>query len=157
MVAWIKEHKEVLAIAVPIVGILVAILIYVLSLIPVWYQDNDQDEFGNPEVSKISLWRPPGFVRNGNDCYDSNSEARPNAERYFATHRGDGSFDYDCSGTSTQEQTVVGSCSNGTANEGWDGEVPPCGKTGKWLVDCDRKPLQFRTVRETKNKVQNCR
>ena len=159
MLAWIKDHKEIVAIVVPIIGIMVAILIFLIPRLPVWYEDSDEDGFGNPRVSKTSLWQPTGFVRNDQDCYDGNSEANPNAESYYDAHRGDDSFDYDCSGTSTKEQLNAGSCSNGTANQGWNGEVPACGQSGQWLVDCDRKFRGFKieTVRETETRVQKCR
>lgn len=159
MVAWIREHKEVVAIVVTIVGIVVGTLMSLISRIPVWYEDNDEDGFGNPEVSKTLPWRPSGFVRNNKDCYDGNSDANPNAEMYFGMHRGDGSFDYDCNGTSVREQDDTGSCSNGTANQGWNGAVPACGQEGHWLVDCDRKFRGYKidTVRETAARFQKCR
>ncbi len=161
MLAWIKAHKEFISIVVPIIGVIVAILIFLVPRIPVWYEDDDQDGFGNPEVSQVSVWQPSGFVRNNMDCYDRNSEASPNAESYFDVHRGDHSFDYDCNGTSQKEQIGTGSCSNGTANEGWNGPVPACGNKGAWLVDCDRRvrvlEAKVETVRETKGRTQKCR
>jgi hypothetical protein len=36
------------------------------------------------------------FVRNMDDCYDSNASARPGQTAWFEVHRGDGIFDYDC-------------------------------------------------------------
>ncbi|MEK7465490.1 MAG: hypothetical protein AAB631_01810 [Patescibacteria group bacterium] len=36
------------------------------------------------------------------DCYDSNYNAKPGQTSYFYTQRGDGSFDYDCSGLETK-------------------------------------------------------
>lgn len=39
------------------------------------------------------------------DCYDLNANARPGQTAYFGTHRGDGSFDYDCVGGATTLQT----------------------------------------------------
>jgi hypothetical protein len=38
------------------------------------------------------------------DCYDTNEHARPDQLTYFGTQRGDGSFDYDCSGAATTLQ-----------------------------------------------------
>lgn len=159
---WIREHKDYIAIAVASAGVIVAILIFLIPQIPDWYEDYDKDGFGNPEVKKIALWQPSGFVRNGMDCYDRNSDANPIAEKFFAAHRGDGKFDYDCNGDSIKEQTIAGSCSNGTANQGWNGAIPACGQKGEWLVDCDRKfipgvPPKIEVVRETKSRIQMCR
>ena len=159
LLAWVKKHKDPVAIAVAIAGIVVAIAIYLFSLIPTWYADEDGDGFGDPQVSTRSIWQPSSFVRNAGDCYDSNQNARPGVESYFGNHRGDGSFDYDCDGTSAREQSATGSCSNGTANQGWDGEVPACGEKGRWLVDCDRKVrlLRIEIVRESNSRIQKCR
>lgn len=161
MLAWLKEHKDPVAIAVAIAGIVVAIAIFLFSQVPTWYADQDGDGFGDPRVSQLSIWQPSSFVRNAEDCYDNNQKAKPGAESYFGDHRGDGSFDYNCDGTSTREQSATGSCSNGKANQGWDGEVPACGKKGKWLVDCDRIvhviPPKIETVRESNSRIQKCR
>jgi len=159
MLAWAKEHKDLVAIALALAGIVVAIAIFLIQRIPIWYADTDKDGFGNPEVSQHDIWQPIGFVRNAKDCYDNNRDARPGAEGYFGKHRGDRSFDYNCDGISTREQLATGSCSNGTANQGWEGAVPACGKKGRWLYDCDRRldGLRIRTVRETSPRLQKCR
>lgn len=44
----------------------------------------------------------PGFV----DCYDLNSSARFGQVTFFVMNRGDGSFDYDCSGATTASTTA---------------------------------------------------
>ena len=159
MLNWIREHSILIGIVVPILGILVAILIFVVPKIPTWYQDSDGDGYGNPEVTMISIWKPSGYVMDHNDCYDLNPSANPKTVAFFERDRGDDSFDYDCNGTSEREQTGTGSCSNGTANQGWNGAVPGCGHTGQWLVDCDRKFRSFKieTVRETESRTQKCR
>lgn len=43
----------------------------------------------------------PGFI----DCYDLNANARITQTAYFNTHRGDGSFDFNCSGAATSVLT----------------------------------------------------
>lgn len=162
MLTWVKDHNELMGIAVAIVGIVVTIAIFLFSQIPTWYADKDGDGFGDPNASESSIWKPSGFVRNAEDCYDGNPNARPGEQRYFGKHRGDGNFDYNCDGTSTRTQSAMGSCSDGTANQGWDGRVPACGETGRWLWDCDRKvrvevPPKIEIVRETRPELQKCR
>ena len=46
-----------------------------------------------------------------NDCYDYNPDAFPGQTASFPVNRGDGSFDYNCDGTSTQIDTTI--CSSG--------------------------------------------
>ncbi len=41
------------------------------------------------------------------DCYDLNSNARFGQTTYFVTHRGDGSFEYDCAGGTTANTTAT--------------------------------------------------
>ncbi|MBS1149778.1 MAG: hypothetical protein H6Q89_1476, partial [Myxococcaceae bacterium] len=44
------------------------------------------------------------------DCYDLNSAANPVQTTYFTTSRGDGSFDYNCSGAATSNSGVATYC-----------------------------------------------
>lgn len=44
-----------------------------------------------------------GVPCNGTDCYDANADVFPGQTTYFEVHRGDGSFDYDCSNTTQLE------------------------------------------------------
>lgn len=160
MLNWTKTHKDLVAIGVAVLGVIVAVAIFLLPPVPTWYADKDGDGFGDPNVSKKWILQPTAFVRNAEDCYDRNKEAKPGTERYFGKHRGDKSFDYNCDGKSTKAQTATGSCSNGTANQGWNGEVPRCGVEADWLVDCDRRyrpPVRIVVVRETKSRLQVCR
>jgi hypothetical protein len=39
------------------------------------------------------------------DCYDRNADARPGQTSYFQSHRGDGSYDYNCDGIEEKDQT----------------------------------------------------
>ena len=54
-----------------------------------------------------------GNINNATDCYDSNASAYPGASSYQTSHRGDGSFDYNCDGTNAQATTTI-SCSSPT-------------------------------------------
>lgn len=105
---------------------------------------------------------PPGRVDNAEDCYDGNSDARPDQTELFAIHRGDGSFDYDCDGHYRYESLEVGQCK--TLPEcplmpGWDRGAPPCGEGGRLLTQC-RPPSaggMRRCEAEFQDAVQRCR
>ncbi|GEM_PF-3454547 len=67
------------------------------------YRDYDNDSFtiGAGERFCGMLALPGGYRQvksNYEDCYDGNINAFPNQTQYFAGHRGDGSFDYNCDG-----------------------------------------------------------
>ena len=148
-----------------ITGVIVA-LGSVYLMIPVWYLDEDQDGFGDYRVSWRLPWKPEGYVaprEDGFDCYDQNAKAFPGSRKYQSKHRGDDSFDYDCNGSSDREYAQLGECSdsgNTASPEGWHGSIPDCGKSGRWLDDCDRR-VSFRrglhVVSETTPRTQRCR
>ena len=79
-----------------------------------WYQDSDGDTYGNPNVSTKACSQPGGYVANSDDCYDSNANAKPGQTTCYTTNRGDGSFDYDCSGTASNCKT----CSTSYSTQG---------------------------------------
>ena len=128
----------------------------------IWYKDSDGDGFGDLNNKYIGEGEPDsGYVKNNKDCYDSNADAKPGQTNFFGVHRGDDSFDYDCNGVSQREHTQKGECSDGTADQGWEGDIPSPGQTGNWLVDCDRIvkvfPPKIEIVRETERRVQKGR
>lgn len=120
-----------------------------------YFRDSDGDGYGDTNLTEC--WCQPGgstgefVVSNGNDCYDGNADANPTQTGFFSMHRGDGSFNYDCSVDSNGNPTIEkeyntsGSCSSWgssigdcTINTvGWDGGIPGCGGTGNYLLDND--------------------
>ena len=76
------------------------------------YLDVDNDNYsptGSQQVCS-GLVLPLNYkasVTGTNDCYDSNSSAKPGQTLYFSTDRGDASYDYDCSGTLTYNMPAV--------------------------------------------------
>jgi len=62
-----------------------------------FYPDHDGDGYGNPDYPIESCAAPSGYVSDGTDCYDYNAAAWPGSTATSSRHRGDGSWDYDCS------------------------------------------------------------
>ncbi|MEC7985497.1 MAG: MopE-related protein [Myxococcota bacterium] len=58
----------------------------------VWYQDSDQDGYGNPDATTTACSEPTGYVSNYGDCDDLNNIFNPSA-----TESCDG-FDNNCDG-----------------------------------------------------------
>jgi hypothetical protein len=85
------------------------------------YTDVDLDGYGTGSGSSVCGSCPSGQVGNNQDCYDSNANAKPYQTFYFTTNRGDGSWDYDCSGGADKDLTcqittscnLVETCSSG--------------------------------------------
>ena len=140
-------------IAIPAIGVLFGIW---FSTAKVYYKDYDGDGYGDAGFTKRSLAKIEGYVLNGADCFDENKDAYPGQPKHFIKHRGDGSFDYDCNGVSEKETTTQGKCNGGYADpQGWEDKPPECGKIGRWLNDCDRKP--FGTEKEFQDRKMACR
>ena len=112
-----------------------------------FYYDNDGDTFGVSGATQC--WCESGTYPytglDATDCYDNNANARPTQTAYFSAHRGDGSFDYDCSNSEDKRYYgVTGGCNWGTVGiscnvngSGWSGSVPACGSSGTYVDDCD--------------------
>ena len=74
----------------------------------------------------------------GVDCYDSNANAHPGQTAWYSTNRGDGSFDYNCDGSQTQDFISIYTCSACTNSSGYASTInttsgysalPGCGVT----------------------------
>lgn len=44
-----------------------------------WYRDQDEDGYGNPDVSVLACVAPDGYLINGSDCNDSDAFIHPDA------------------------------------------------------------------------------
>jgi len=65
------------------------------------------------------------------DCYDSNANVHPGQNSYFTSHRGDGSFDYNCDGAEERYYTLVS-----TLTGSWQCVTEkPTGLCGLWNAD----------------------
>jgi len=112
-----------------------------------FYYDSDGDGYGVAGATECwcedGEWPYTGL--NDNDCYDSNAYAHPQQTDYFTADRGDGSYDYDCTGSEERADTDI---SSGCAwdivfldcdcdSVGWaSSSVPDCGDSGQWIDDC---------------------
>ncbi len=126
-----------------------------------WYTDRDGDSYGSTAyLSRCE--QPSGYVENNDDCYDSNSKAHPDQTSYQSADRGDGGFDYDCSGSEKKRWTdkTSGSCEYDWSNlawelksEGWtDNQVADCGETEDYAIDCT-----LIGYIDTERRTQECR
>lgn len=112
------------------------------------YRDADSDTYYSTAGSSICTGAscPVGYSgTQGNDCYDSNANANPGQASWFSSHRGDGSFDYNCDGLSTKAPWLdcvtsysVTACTmtmpTTTGGPGFVTSVPACGATGAHRV-----------------------
>ena len=108
-----------------------------------YHKDQDNDSYGDANSPPKCFCSATGVydVFTSNDCYDGNNDAHPNQPAWFKNHRGDGSFDYNCSGSQEKHWTAVaGGCAlfqdlcSGVP--GWSGSAPACGANGTWKNNC---------------------
>jgi hypothetical protein len=121
---------------------------------PVRFRDSDGDGQGDPNVSAPRCPPGGGYVDNSSDCADSDARAFTGQSGYFTTKRnGSSSFDFNCDGANTLQDTLVGRCGTSpfiTCKRGWLNGVPACGAAGTF-VEC---PTTFACSQSTR--VQAC-
>ena len=106
--------------------------------------DEDRDGDGHSAFAALCSG---GFPRD--DCYDDNADVYPGQAEWFADHRGDGSFDYDCRDGEVVEYPEVYECRRMfptqqcsppqipcALTEGWVGSAPGCRETGGFVSSC---------------------
>jgi hypothetical protein len=126
-----------------------------------YYKDADSDGYG-AQAAGICMCSASGQykVQNNSDCYDGNANAKPGQQTWYTSHRGDGSYDYDCNGSATRRwpqtggncSTILGFCS--ATQIGYKGGIPACGNAGTWLYGCDTG--FFDCDDETESRTQQC-
>jgi hypothetical protein len=114
-----------------------------------YHQDRDGDGYGaGPSVCACGP-RGSWTARNSSDCYDDAALVSPGQRAYFSQDRGDGSFDYDCSGSEDPQNPDEPAQCEGTLRlpfplpalacdfeAGWEVVAPSCGQTGTWVSSC---------------------
>jgi len=77
-----------------------------------WYQDADDDGFGNPANSQQSCSQPTGFVTDNTDFDDTNASLNPEATEICngIDDNGNGVVDEDAEGCGLDEVCENGSC-----------------------------------------------
>jgi hypothetical protein len=97
----------------------------------------------------------------GTDCMDSNFDVRPNQTTFFPSHRGDGSFDYNCD-TVQERRWQTTQCFVSVANlcllsGGQQGYLAAtnCGQSGTFVTGCTGGAANCTNV--TEQRVQECR
>lgn len=111
-----------------------------------WAPDGDNNGYSTSVSAQVASESQPAsnYVRRKNligfgDCYDENASVKPGQTTYFSSHRGDGSYDYDCSGGEEKKWMSITSCScskySCTSGIGWAGSVPVCGSSGTYYTN----------------------
>ncbi len=119
-----------------------------------FFRDLDGDGVGGSEV-RFDFVKTAGYSDVTGDCLDLDDTVFPGQTNWFDAPDMDGRYDFNCDGKETPEITTLGECTSircESANEGWDGEVPLCGESERWIVDCELKGLictkEFETRRQ---------
>jgi hypothetical protein len=104
----------------------------------VFFEDADEDGYGNPSSFEVACSAPAGYVSEGGDCHDDNGQVHPDQTEFF----GQGyllpgsnlvSFDYDCDG-----EEVEGPGQNRANPQGCEGFLP-C--SGAGYVEAERRDV----------------
>ena len=74
-----------------------------------WYQDADNDGFGNPAMSQLACVQPPGYVSNNTDCNDANPLVNPSGTEIC------NGIDDDCDSQIDEICAVNDHCTTATA------------------------------------------
>ena len=108
-----------------------------------YYPDADGDSYGAKVTGKCLCASTATYkVQNNSDCYDGNKFAYPGNGSWYTSHRGDGSFDYDCDGAETRRHALPGgNCSTflgfcTATQKGFVNGVPACANSGQFLDGC---------------------
>ena len=124
----------------------------------------DYDNYGYGTTASSCLCSSSGYYRSpyDNDCYDYNANANPSATTWYASSRGDGSYDYNCDGTQSHYYTASGSCSwdlfTCPYTTGWASSDPGCAGNASYLTGCSLSGFPYTSCNtSTSTYPQSCR
>jgi hypothetical protein len=112
------------------------------------FRDLDGDGYGDANAFECADADSPLYADRAGDCFDTNANAFPGQTAFFAVHRGDDSFDYNCNDSEELRYAQPGRCSSAPfcwwTEEQGGGALPgfyptqvACGGNGNILVRCD--------------------
>ncbi len=87
-----------------------------------WYQDNDGDGFGNPDVSLMACEKPTGYVKDNTDCDDNDIAINSAAVEIL-----DDGIDNNCDGVSEETACVPDCSGKACGDDGCGGSCGSCG------------------------------
>ena len=95
-----------------------------------WYQDGDQDGYGDGNVSSVACSAPSGFVTDSTDCDDARGSVNPGASEAC-----DG-LDTDCNGTVDDDSVLLGGAAECAASSCLDVlGARPAAADGTYFID----------------------
>jgi len=128
-----------------------------------YYRDADNDGWGDSGNQKTLCAATGSWdTTTGGDCCDSDSNAKPGQNEWYASTNNCGGWDYNCNNnTDYQYNKSNVECNGGgfsgcsVSEAGWDGGRPGCGSSAKWLKDCNWS--FFSCNKKTEDRQQKCR
>lgn len=104
-----------------------------------YYQDGDNDGYGDPSLVVEACQPPPDLVSEGGDCDDGDPSVHPAQTEFFSLPASWWlDYDYNCDGIQELELPDLYSCEAAgetCTGHGWLLYVPSCGQAG-WHVSC---------------------
>jgi hypothetical protein len=113
-----------------------------------WYEDNDNDGFGNPNSSLVDCQQPGGYVSDNTDCNDNNGSEYPGAtcdDGIGCTVNDVLDANCNCSGTPTNDSDGDGVCDGEDICPGGDDTIDSDGDGIPDFCDCNPATGNFDT------------
>jgi hypothetical protein len=124
-----------------------------------WHPDDDRDGYGAAAAVETCV-PEPGWTRDDRDCYDDNADAHPKQDAFFAVHRGDATFDYDCDEVTAFLLPEIGGCDpfpSCAYTPGWQEFRAGCGANRQYVIACDRRDREMDCLARFETRRQMCR